>query len=224
MPDPSLLAFTFTLGALAFFSPCGFPMLPAYVAYYLPRDEGAAGALGRDAARGLAGGALAATGAFGVIASIGVLARAIGAPFKEQVVHLELVGGILVLALGLLTLAGRGPSFRFALRPSERRGAVGILSFGALYAVAGASCVAPLFISVLVVAQQAAFLDGVLVVVAYALGFSLLLVGTTVLVATAQTGTLKVLKRVLPHVERMSGLVLVGVGLWLILYWANVAL
>lgn len=224
MPDPSLLVFTFTLGALAFFSPCGFPMLPAYVAYYLPRGDAAAGSLARDAARGLGGGALAAAGAFVVIGGIGVLARALGAPFKEQVVHLELVGGVLVLGLGLLTLAGKGPSLRFALRPSERQGALGILSFGALYALAGASCVAPVFITVLVVAQQAAFLDGVLVVLSYATGFSLLLIGTTVLVATAQKGALQALKRVLPHVERASGIILVVVGLWLILYWATVAL
>lgn len=224
MAEPGLLLFTLTLGALAFFSPCGFPMLPAYVAYYLPRAEGASGVLARDAARGLAGGALAALGAFGVIAGIGILARVAGAPFKAQVVHLELVGGIVVLTLGILTLAGQGPSFRFALQPSRRRGALGILVFGALYAIAGASCVAPLFIGVLVVAQEAAFLDGVLVVLSYALGFSILLVAATVAVTTAQARVLSAMRRVLPHVERLSGLILVAVGLWLILYWASVVL
>lgn len=221
MADASLLLFTFTLGAFAFFSPCGLPMLPAYLAYYLPRAEGARGTLARDAARGLAGGALAALGAFVVIAGIGVLARILGAPFKASVVHLEAVGGAVLVGLGLLTLAGRGPSVRFALTPSQKRGAVGLLSFGALYAVAGASCVAPLFIGVLVLAENASLADGALLVVAYATGFALLLVGTTVLVATGQRAAVQAMKKVLPHVDRLSGLVLVAAGLWLILYWAS---
>ena len=221
MADASLVAFTFSLGALAFFSPCGLPMLPAYLAYYLPRAEGSEGRVGRDAARGLMGGALAALGAFLVIAGIGVLARVLGAPFKERVVHLELVGGLVLVALGLLTLAGRGPAVRFALKPREKRGALGLLSFGALYALAAASCVAPLFIGVLVLAENASLLDGALLVLAYAAGFALLLVGATVLVATGQRAVLNAMKRVLPHVDRLSGIILVGAGLWLVLYWAT---
>ena len=221
MADPSLVAFTFTLGAFAFFSPCGLPMLPAYLAYYLPRAEGVEGSAPRDALRGLAGGGLAALGAFAVIAGIGVLARVLGSPFKARVIHLEAVGGLVLLALGILTLTGRGPSVRFALKPRDKRGALGILSFGALYAIAGASCVAPLFIGVLVLAETSSLADGVLLVLAYAAGFALLLVGTTVLVTTGQRWVVQAMKKVLPHVERLSGLVLVGVGLWLLLYWAT---
>ena len=31
----SLLVFAFTAGLISFFSPCAFPMLPAYISYYL---------------------------------------------------------------------------------------------------------------------------------------------------------------------------------------------
>src|SRR5438309_1218828 len=100
-------------------------MLPAYLSYYLTRG-GDAGPPGRGAwARGVAGGAVAALGAFLAIAAIGALAVALGPAFRARVVHLELAGGLAVLALGALVLSGRGPSVRVALRPSTRRGAAG---------------------------------------------------------------------------------------------------
>lgn len=226
MPDLSLLAFNFSLGVLAFFSPCGFPMLPAYLAYYLPRGEGEDGPSPPTAAslaRGLAGGALAATGALLVLGAIGGLAVALGAPFKQRVVWLELAGGLVVLALGVLVLTGRGPSVKLGLAPSRRRGALGLVAFGALYAGVAASCVAPVFLGVLLSALGAPTpLDGLLQVGAYAVGLAGLLVAVTVLVAASQDAALRALKRVLPHVERASGVVLVLVGLYLVSYWARV--
>lgn len=226
VPDLSLLLFNFTLGAVAFFSPCGFPMLPAYLAYYLPREgEGVDPRPGAALARGLGGGALAALGAFLVLTVIGVAAAWIGPPFKERVLHLELVGGLVVLGLGILVLMGKGPSMKLSLRPSTRRGALGIFSFGALYAGVAASCVAPLYLSVLFQALAApTVLDGAMRVGAYALGLASLLVLVTVLVTTSQHHAVRALKRILPHVERVSGVVLVAVGLYLIAYWARVAL
>ena len=227
MADPSLLAFSFSLGAAAFFSPCGFPMLPAYLAYYLPRpgEEGADAprGAGRALLRGLGGGALAGLGAFTVLVLIGLAAVALGAPFKERVVLLELVGGLLVLALGVATLAGRGPSVRLALRPSRKRDAAGLALFGALYAGVAASCVAPLLLSVLVLAFRAPSpAEGALYVAAYALGLASLLVAVTALVATAQDALVKRMKRVLPYVEKAGGVLLVLVGLYLVYYWASV--
>ena len=222
MADPSLLAFDFALGVAAFFSPCGYPMLPAYVAYYLPREgEGRpAGAL----LRGLGGGLLAALGALLVVGAIGALAALLGEPFKARVVHLELAGGLAIAALGVLVLLGRGPSVRLALRPATARGALGLLSFGALYALVAASCVAPVFLGVLFQALAAPTrADAALALLSYAAGMGALLVAVTVLVATAQRRALALLRKALPHVEKASGAVLVAVGAYLVYYWARVA-
>lgn len=223
MPDVALLGFSFLLGAQAFFSPCGFPMLPAYLAYYLPRaDERAPRAAGL--LRGLGGGALAALGAFALVAAVGALAVALGAPFKARVVDLELAGALVVLLLGALTLAGKGPRFRVALAPSQRRSAWALVGFGALYAAVAASCVAPVFLAVLVQAfASATAWDGALVVLAYAAGLCAMLVAVTVLVATAQTALVARLKRALPWMEKASGAVMLLVGLYLLLYWARQA-
>jgi cytochrome c-type biogenesis protein len=221
--DPALVLFSFSLGAAAFFSPCGFPMLPAYLAYYLPRrgegEEGVARAL----LRGIGGGALAGLGAMLVLLLIGGAAIALGAPFKRNVVLLELAGGLLVLGLGVATLLGKGPSATLALRPSRKRDALGLAAFGALYAAVAASCVAPLLLSVLVLAFAAPTpVDGALYVLAYAAGMGSLLVAVTALVATAQDAFVSGMKRTLPWMEKASGVLLVAVGLYLVYFWASV--
>lgn len=223
--DGALLAFNFNLGLVAFFSPCGLPMLPAYLSYYLTRDaEDRARGPAANLLRGLGGGALAAAGAFATLAAIGLAALAVGAPLKERLVGLELVGGLVLVALGVLVLLGRGPSVALALRPSTKRGALGLLSFGALYAMVASSCVAPVFIGMVVVATRAATpAEGALDVAAYAAGFATLLVAVTVLVALAQHRVVAALKSATRHAERIGGVALVAAGLYLVLYWAQVA-
>lgn len=222
MVDAAELSFHFSIGVAAFFSPCGFPMLPAYLAYYLPAAEETPRGLRSALARGLGAGALVALGAFALLLAVGALAVWIGAPFKERVVHIELLGGLLVAGLGIATLLGRGPSLKVPLSPSRARNAFALVAFGALYAGVAASCVAPLLIYVLFRAFAATtVVDGFLLVGAYAAGLATLLLAATLLVATAQNALLARMKRVLPYVERASGVVLIVVGAYLVLYWAS---
>ncbi|HET6405023.1 MAG TPA: cytochrome c biogenesis protein CcdA, partial [Candidatus Thermoplasmatota archaeon] len=107
MVEPGLLAYDYTLGLFAFFAPCGSAMLPAYLAYYLPRLDEEAASLPLRIARGLLAGTLAALGAFLTILALGALAVTLGAPFKDNILWLELVGGLIVITLGTLMILGR---------------------------------------------------------------------------------------------------------------------
>lgn len=223
MVDATILAYNFTLGLLAFFSPCGFPMLPAYIAYYLPRGDGAPSAAG-NLARGFGGGLLAALGAMLVLLAIGALAIALGAPFKARVALLELVGGIVLVALGALMILGRGPSLKVGLSPRRSRGALSLLGFGALYAATASACVAPVLLGVLFPAFAAPLAEGLLQILAYAAGLALLLVATSVAIALSQDKLVRAMRRVVPHVEKVMGALLVGAGIYLAWYWAAVEL
>lgn len=222
MVDASDLTFHFSIGVAAFFSPCGLPMLPAYLAYYLPTSEETPRGLRSALLRGLGAGAVAALGAFAILMAVGALALWIGTPFKERVSDFELVGGAIVLTLGVLMLLGRAPALKVPLSPSRARNAIAIFGFGALYAGVAASCVAPLLILVLVRSFAApTFGEGVMLVGAYAAGLATLLLAMTVLVATAQVAIVTRMKRVLPHIEKASGVLLVLAGSYIILYWAG---
>lgn len=225
MVDPGLLAYDLTLGLFAFFAPCGSAMLPAYMAYYMPQGaEGSTAPVPVRLARGLAAGLLAGVGAFTVIFIIGALAVSIGAPFKDKVIWLELVGGIVVIVLGSLMVLGRGPSLKLPLRASQRRGALSLVGFGALYAATASSCVAAVFVVVLIPAFQGTFLDGLLQVGAYALGLSVVLVVASVVVALSQATLVRAMRRIVPHVERVTGSLMIAAGLYLVWYWAAVEL
>lgn len=224
MVDYAILAFNFSAGLLAFLSPCGLPMLPAFVAYYLGSDEQAAAARARgllaNAARGLAGGVLVGLGAFVALASVGALAVAIGGPFKERVVWIELFGGIIVLALGVAMLLGRGVSFTPRVTPGKSRGLASLALFGALYAAVGAGCVAATLIGAVVDAIAAPTrAEGFLRIAAYAGGVAIPLLALTFTVSVAGTGLVRRLNALLPYVKRVGGVVLVLAGLYLIGYW-----
>lgn len=220
MLDPGLLAYDFTLGLFAFFAPCGSAMLPAYLAYYLPRGDGEMAPLPTRLMRGLAAGLLAATGAFAIILAIGALAVTLGAPFKENIAWLELIGGIIVITLGTLMILGRGPTLKLPVRASQRRGAISLIAFGALYAATASSCVAAVFIAVLIPAFNSPFTEGILQIGAYALGLSVVLIIASMIVAVSQGTLVRAMRRVVPHIERVSGSLLIAAGLYLIWYWA----
>lgn len=225
MVDPGILAYNFTLGLFAFFAPCGFPMLPAYIAYYLPRDADRVEGTGARLARGVGGGLLASAGAFAVLLLIGALAVGIGAPFKQRVAWLELVGGLIVIGLGLAMVLGRGPSLKVALRPSQKRSAWSLAGFGALYAATASSCVAPVLLAVLFPAFSAESpVDGLVQVGAYAAGMSILLLAASVAIALSQERLVKATRRLVPHVEKLAGSLLIAAGAYLIWYWAAVEL
>lgn len=223
MVEPGVLAYNFSLGLLAFFSPCGFPMLPAYIAYYLPRAAEAPRPFARSLAAGLGGGLLAAVGALLVLLAIGALAVALGAPFKERVLHFELVGGLVLVVLGALMLLGRGPSLKLGMSPTRARSAGGLVAFGALYAATASACVAPVLLGVLFPAFAAASpVDGLVQVLAYAAGLAFLLVVVSVLIATSQERLVRAMRRVVPHVEKVMGTLLIAAGVYLAWYWAAV--
>jgi len=146
MTDISLatnVPFAVTAGVATFFSPCAYPLLPGYVGFYVNSvDADSASVLGAGA-RGLAA-------AVGVLATFALLAGAtvrIGYSTLANITVFEtLVGGLLIV-FGLLVVFGRTPSISVPL-PKRRTGVFGFGLFGAGYALAGAGCVAPVFLGV----------------------------------------------------------------------------
>lgn len=227
MVDYAILAFNFSAGLLAFLSPCGLPMLPAFVAYYLGSDEQAEAARRRstlaNVARGLLGGALVGLGAFLALSTVGALAVLVGGPFKERVVWIELFGGLLVMGLGIAMLLGKEVTITPRFRATGSRGLASLALFGALYAAVGAGCVAATLIGAMVdaIAAPTRF-EGFLRVGAYAAGVAIPLLLLTLTVSITGTGLVRKLNAILPYVKRVSGVVLVAAGLYLVWYWYRV--
>jgi cytochrome c-type biogenesis protein len=130
-------------GVGTFFSPCAYALLPGYVGYYVAATGDDQPPLAGTAARGVAA-ALGVVLAFGALSIAAVVAGEAVAAYLPAV---EAFVGVALLAVGVTLVAGRGSWLHVPL-PERRASVTGFLAFGALYALAAAGCVAPLFLAV----------------------------------------------------------------------------
>jgi cytochrome c-type biogenesis protein len=200
------LAFALLAGMLAAVNPCGFAMLPGYLALVVAGESRAA-RVGRAL---LASGVMTA----GFVAVFGVFGL-VGAPFAETVQRnlpvVTIVVGALLVVMGGVLLAGKE---LYLLLPKLRRGApsarIGsMLGYGVAFAVASLSCSIGPFLAATGIALRRgdpfAFL-------AYAVGMGLVVGVLAVAAALASTVVAGGVRRMLPHVGRLGGALLVLTG------------
>ncbi|OYR58311.1 cytochrome c biogenesis protein CcdA [Halorubrum halodurans] len=202
------LSFAVASGVATFFSPCAYPLLPGYVGFYVNQVDAEEVSIAGAGSRGIAAG-------LGVLATFAVLAGAtvrVGhATLSNVTVFESLVGGLLVV-FGLLVVAGRTPSISVPL-PKRRASVVGFGIFGAGYALAGAGCVAPVFLAVIARAIALPTEAALLLLGTYAGVVAVLMVATTV--ATGM-GLLTNAGRIMTHsgtLKRIAGAVMVAAGI-----------
>jgi cytochrome c-type biogenesis protein len=197
------LAFAGGAGVTTFFAPCAFPLLPGYVGFYLRESE-------RERP-GLAAAGAAAVGSLGALALVAGLVFALGRQFTAALPVFEPVAGVVLVGFGALLAVDAVPEVSVAL-PRRPRTVVGFGLFGALYAVAAAGCVVPLFLGVVAQALSFSPARGVAVVAAYATAVSAPLVGVTLL-ASAGVDSWRAGSRYSQHATDVAAAILVLAGL-----------
>jgi cytochrome c-type biogenesis protein len=217
-------ALAFTAGLVATVNPCGFAMLPAYLAYFVgvEGDESATGpsAVGRALFVGavVSAGFLVVFGVAGLAITV-ALQTVVGAlPWAAIVV------GVGVIVLGIALLSGWELQASLPKIGTHRGGkrVGGLFIFGVSYAIASLSCTLPIFLVVVVgTVTQGSLLAGVATFLVYGLGMSMLLLVVTLGVALGQRGLVGWMRRSSRHVSRISGGVLVLAGGWIVAFWAT---
>jgi cytochrome c-type biogenesis protein len=201
--------FALTAGVATFFSPCAYPLLPGYVGYYVNAVDAEHASVAGAGVRGAA----AAVGVLATFALLGGATAWVGHETLSGITVFEtLVGGVLV-AFGLLVALGHAPSLSLPL-PKRRTSVLGFGLFGAGYALAGAGCVAPVFLAVVARAITLPTETALLVLGVYAGTVAVLMTATTV--ATG-VGVVSNATRVMAHAGRLKRLagvamVLAGIG------------
>lgn len=198
------VAFAASAGVTTFFAPCAFPLLPGYVGYYVQHAE-------RERT-GLLSASVAAVGALAALGVVAALAFALGRALTTLLPLFEPFVGLVLIAFGLLALSDRDRVANVSL-PRRPESLLGFGLFGAMYALAAAGCVAPLFLGVVTQALTFAPLRGLVVVVAYAAAVALPLVGVTLL-ASAGVESWRSLGRYTGAIERLAAVAIVVAGLW----------
>lgn len=210
------VAFAFSAGAATFFSPCSYPLLPGYLAYFLGANDAprppADRALAERVRRGVVVALATSAGFFLVYALLAGIAAAVGAQALSDVSLLEPVVGTLLVVLGLGMATGQTPTVHVRL-PDRRRSVAGFFGFGVVYAAAAAGCTGPLFVGLAGVALASGPTGAVALFGAYALGMSLLMLGITLTAAVGGEALLRRFSAVSGRLSRVGGVVLVLAGL-----------
>lgn len=203
-------------GLVAAFNPCGFALLPSYLALLVavPGAGGIWRALRLSAA--MTAGFVAVFGVFGLVTAM------LAVSLQQHLPWITIVVGVALVGLGGWLLAGRElllrvPGLATGGRPSGSL--TGLFWYGASYAVASLSCTIAPFLAVTgLVSGSASVLTGVTAFVAYAVGMGMVVGLLSMLVALARGAVVARLRRLLPYVSRISGALLVLAGAYVAYY------
>jgi cytochrome c-type biogenesis protein len=226
------LSYAFTLGLVAALNPCGFPLLPVYLALFVGENRDtdlADGAAARHwvnrTTRGLLAGTCVTLGFLVVFGVVGFIAGTGFTLIVRWAPSIMIVVGLVIVAIGITGVTGKTlriptPRIPFA----AGRTAFAMVGFGIAYAVASLSCALPLFLA----GVSAGFathsaLDGVAAFIAYAAGMGLFMIIASLVAAHLGARSIRFLRPLTRFVPRIASVVVVVVGLYVVLYWVVAA-
>lgn len=218
-----LISLAATAGLLAFFSPCGYALLPAYVGFFLAKEDKTAtpansSSRGALAKQGLITGLFVILGFGTVLAVLWLVVGTIGNIIGTFLPRLALVVGILLVVAGIyLFIKPSKLSIPLpAFMSKTRHGYLGAYFFGLAYIIGGIGCTLPIFIAVLAQAAILGPAQSLLAFGAFAGTMSLLLLIITLLLVIAKQALFNKLKKLLPYIARAGAVLLVLAGIYLI--------
>ena len=228
-----LLAWSFSAGIAAFFNPCGFAMLPAYVAHYLGRHAEEDSRISvQTAVRGISLGAIVSGGFLTTFAILGMAAAPLGSAIGDYIHWAGTIIGGLLIVLGVLMLLGNtGLSVAAIERLADRISAAGrdesgsrglkfYYFYGIAYAVASVGCTLPIFMIVLQSAIQGGVANSVVQFGAYALGMSVMMLALSVVMVLSKELIQRAMPVLMQGIRWVGGLIVIGAGGYLV--WYNV--
>jgi cytochrome c biogenesis protein CcdA len=212
------LAYAFTAGLVAAVNPCGFPMLPAYLSFFIGTDDEDAGT---RIPRALLSGLAVSLGFLAVFAGLGIPVNAGVSWIYQLMPWLTIVIGVAMAGLGIAMLAGY--RLKVALPRLDRGGKDrrfrSMVLFGVSYAIASLSCTLPIFLTYVAgTAQRSNYASGLLAFLAYGAGMTLVLLVLSLALALARDGMVRRMRAALQYVDRVAAGLLVVVGAYLVYY------
>jgi len=222
------MAVAASAGFLSFLSPCVLPLVPSYLAFVAGASLGDL----RERPRGAVRRTLLLN-ALGFVVGFSLVFVAMGAAVTLLSGWLlsyrglvQKVGGILIILFGLYLIGVFRVSFlmrQFHLPISGRpAGLLGSVAVGVTFGASWTPCVGPALGSILTLASTTQTVgDGVLLLVAYAAGLGVPFFASA-LAVDRFLAFFSRFRPFLPAVERVAGVLLVGVGLLLVLNYMSI--
>ena len=215
------LVVAFTAGVLSFLSPCVLPLIPSYATFItgMSLDE-LQEESGRRRHTVLLHGLLFVLGFTLVFVLLGASATFLGSLLAYASRWVERVGGALLVLfglylLGVLRLPGASREWRVHLA-NKPVGYLGTVLVGVAFGAGWTPCIGPILGGILTLAAtRGSVAEGMGLLAVYSLGLAVPFLLSTLLLERF-LGSFKRVRRWLPWVSRVSGVLLIGVGVLLI--------
>jgi cytochrome c-type biogenesis protein len=205
----------FGAGVAFFFSPCCWPLYPAYLSYLT-----GAGAVPAGRARLIVQAAAFVLGFSVVFVALGASASLAGRLLVSHQVPLRKLSGLAIIALGA-AMAGLLPSWllgrelRPAVKPGGTRSLVGAAGLGVAFGFGWTPCAGPVLASILLLAGNAGQVGrGAALLAVYALGLAVPFLALAAGFDRLRGGLGRLTPH-LPRIQRGSGALLMVLG-WLV--------
>src|SRR3989475_4163918 len=212
----SIFALAALAGVASFFSPCSFPMLPGYMAFFLTLESKAETRMSKR--RAVLSGTLSSLGIILVYAIIAGILVVIGAAAVSLVQPLQAIVGGLLIVMGIVMFSAVQYNwlvnpFRALRRrvfpkwtPNEMQTVQGkLFSYGVGYGAAGFGCVAPPFIAAIL---NATVIGGAGAGIAVLGGYAGVVIGLmaaiTLVLATVGQAAVKKMNRYTEAIKKVS--------------------
>ncbi len=237
-----IIGFAIITAITSFFSPCSFPLLPGYVAHILGLDikkkeednDETSEKKGKNR-HWMIHPLLGLSSGIGILVSyliLGVTISAVGSTILPYVTYfLPIIGGIFIV-LGILMFTQIEFSFSRILgwirkrqitaeekkKDSNFSNFSSTFLYGLGYGIASLGCNAPIFLAFsLQVSSQEKVVQMVFAYLAFSLTIIALMVGATILISTSRDAFLQKLKASTETIKKISGVIILAVGIYLIL-------
>ena len=226
------LGFAFGAGMASAINPCGFPMIPAYIAMYLGSDGSTSvnTAPSRQIIRSLYIGTMVTIG-FSLLFGVAGILLTVGTRvlMLEVIPFLGVAIGVLLIFLGLWIMCGLKFYTGFAARiafhigDSKTVNAKGYFLFGISYAVASLSCTIPIFLTVVGTSVTVGdFIYSFLQFVLFAMGMGSVIISLTVSMAVLRQGIIRWYRHIIPVIQPVCACLMFLAGLYIVFYWITV--
>ena len=223
------LGYAFGAGMVSAVNPCGFAMLPVYISLYIGVNEQsfADKSWFYRLFRALGVALMLTLGFATIFGIVGIIIALGGSFFFSLTPWIALVIGALLVATGIWLLFGKHISLPFMLKLSNKLGDpreisyLGFYLFGAAYGATSMSCTLPIFLAVVMSSVSTGAMDQAFIQFAnYILGVALVLAFLTVGIALVKNGVVEtMLRKLVPYVHKISALLLIGAGVYIVYYW-----
>lgn len=216
----NIIVLSIIFGIAAFFSPCAFTVLPAYVSNYLTKEE----AKKPTFSKLLKLGSLAAVGIIAVNMVIGTIIAILGSatPFSKDprtdiplILGIRVVAGFLIATLGVMTLMHKSFQLGFIQNFVSKKGlSRSIFWYGVIYNAAALGCTGPIMLGLMLYAYASGnFATALTSFAVFSLTMGFLMVGVTVLTGLFKSIIMKKMIAATPIITKIAGIIMIIVGL-----------